>query len=289
MIAWRAAGIARSDDRPGADGGIPGGVFPTPRDAATVILLRDAALRGLEVFLLRRRKSVAFMGGAFVFPGGAADAGESDPRRTAARELFEEAGVLIAERAPAEVAPLRARVLAGEAATAVLAEHGLDFAPEQLHYFAHWITPSAEPKRFNARFYVAVLPPGQEPRFDDQETVDQTWVTPAEALARVAELALPPPQIRTFLELAAARTIEDVLALARDRAAHPHPIMPRLAPTGAGFALLLPWDPEYATAGQGDQHPMPLDHPLATGPSRFVMEDRAWRHVYAPGSTPAAS
>ena len=257
------------------------------REAASVILLRDAP-GGFEVFLLRRRKGASFMASAYVFPGGATDDGE-DARTAAARELFEEAGVLLAERAPAEVAPLRARVLAGEAATAVLAEHGLDFAPEKLHYFAHWITPSAEPKRFSAKFFVAVMPPGQEPRFDDQETVDQAWVTPAEALTRVAELALPPPQIRTFMELAGARAIDDVLAIARRRADAPHPIMPRLAPSGAGFALLLPWDPEYATAGQGDAHPMPLDHPLATGPSRFVMEDRAWRHVYAPGSTPAAS
>jgi 8-oxo-dGTP pyrophosphatase MutT (NUDIX family) len=263
-------------------------VFPTPRDAGTVILLRAAA-SGFEVFLLRRRRSASFMGGAYVFPGGAADPGETDPRRTAARELFEEAGVLLADRAPAAIAPLRARVLAGEAATAVLAEHGLDFAPDALHYFAHWITPSAEAKRFSARFYVAVLPAGQEPRFDDQETVDQAWVTPADALARVAELALPPPQLRTFLELAEARSIDDVLAIAAGRAAAPHPIMPRLAPTGTGFALLLPWDPEYATAGQGEAHAMPIDHPLATGPSRFIMEDRAWRHVYAPGSTPAAS
>jgi 8-oxo-dGTP pyrophosphatase MutT (NUDIX family) len=263
-------------------------VFAPTRDAATVILVRPGA-DGVEVFLLRRRKAASFMGGAFVFPGGAADAGETDPRITAARELFEEAGVLLAQGAPTDLAAMRTRVLDGAGATEVLAERGLAFDPDALTYFAHWITPSVEPKRFSARFYVATLPAGQEPRFDDRETVDQAWVTPAEALARSGELALPPPQIRTFHDLLGAATVDEVLARARARVATAHPIMPRLAQSAAGFTLLLPWDPEYESAGQGDIHVMPAGHPLATGPTRFVMEDRAWKHVYAPGSTPAAS
>lgn len=266
-------------------------MFATPRDAATVILVRPAAA-GVHVFLLRRRKAASFMGGAFVFPGGAADPGETDPRVTAARELFEEAGVLLARGAvppAAELAEMRVRVLDGAPCADVLGERGLAFDPDALTYFAHWITPSVEQKRFSARFYVAALPAGQEPRFDDRETVDQAWVTPAEALARAGELALPPPQLRTFLELAPAGSVDDVLALARAREAHAHPVMPRLAQTPTGFTLLLPWDPEYESAGQGDLHVMPAGHPLATGPTRFVMEDRAWKHVYAPGSTPAAS
>jgi 8-oxo-dGTP pyrophosphatase MutT (NUDIX family) len=279
-------------------------VFATPRDAATVILVRPAApgphvtdtagverssMPAVEVFLLRRRKAASFMGGAFVFPGGAADPGETDPRVTAARELFEEAGVLLAQGAPpaAELAALRVRVLDGAPLAPLLEERGLAFDVDSLAYFAHWITPSAEGKRFSARFYVAALPAGQEPRFDDRETVDQVWVTPADALARSGELALPPPQLRTFMELSSAQSVDDVFALARARAAHPHPVMPRLAPQAAGFALLLPWDPEYESAGQGDLHLMPAGHPLATGPTRFVMEGKAWKHVYAPGSTPA--
>jgi len=265
-------------------------VFPTPREAATVILVRDASA-GVEVFLLRRRKASSFMGGAFVFPGGAADAGETDPRVTAARELFEEACVLLAAGPPPapELAAMRTRVLDGTSATDLLNERGLAWDPSALVYFAHWITPSVEPKRFSARFYVARLPDGQEPRFDDRETVDQVWVTPEAALARAGELALPPPQIRTFHDLRGATSVEDVFAIAREREAHAHAVMPRLAPSPAGFTLLLPWDPEYETAGQGDLHPMPAGHPLATGPTRFVMEDRAWKHVYAPGSTIAGS
>jgi 8-oxo-dGTP pyrophosphatase MutT (NUDIX family) len=272
-------------------------VFATPREAATVILVRPApapAPAGVEVFLLRRRKAASFMGGAFVFPGGGADPGETDPRVTAARELFEEAGVLLARGdAPVphgdELTALRAQILDGADLHALLAARGLAFDVDALTYFAHWITPSDQPKRFSTRFYVALLPPGQVPSKDDRETVDQAWVSPRDGLARATELSLPPPQIRTFHDLAGAGSVVDVVALARARAAAPHPVMPRLAQIAGGVALLLPWDPEYERAGQGDLHVMPADHPLATGPTRFVMEERAWKHVYAPGSTPAAS
>jgi len=219
-------------------------VYPTPRDAATVILLR--AGDPFEVFLLRRHRGSGFMANAYVFPGGAVDPGESI-EAAAARELHEECGVKLPDLGA-------------------------------LHYFAHWVTPSVEKKRFSARFFVAVLPAGAEPHFDGHETVDQAWVTPAEALAKSYELALPPPQIRTFHELAPCKSIEDVLALCARRAANPHPVMPRMAPSGTGFALLLPWDPEYETAGQGDAAPLPAGHPLAEGPSRFVMGDRGWAH-----------
>jgi 8-oxo-dGTP pyrophosphatase MutT (NUDIX family) len=265
------------------------GVFAEPREAASVILLREVG-RGPEVFLLRRRRNASFMGGAFVFPGGAADAGETDPRITAARELFEEAGVLLARTgvAQAAVTEMRARLLGGAAWGGLLAAAALEIEPDALVYFAHWITPSIEPKRFSARFFVARLPAGQAPRFDDQETVDEVWVTPAEGLARAGELALPPPQVHTLADLARADSVDEIFALARARALQPAPIMPRMATTpGGGFALLLPWDPEYATAGTGDAAPLPAAHPLCRGPSRFILEDRTWKNVAAPGSTTA--
>jgi 8-oxo-dGTP pyrophosphatase MutT (NUDIX family) len=260
-----------------------------------VILLRAADRDpGFEAFLLRRRRGASFMSGAFVFPGGAADPDDAELRATAARELFEEAGVLVGRGAPDAdtLAGWRKRILGGEPLAPILAEHGVAFDLDAFHYYAHWITPSIEKKRFSARFYVAVLPAGQAPSFDDQETVDQAWVTPGEALARARpdDLALPPPQIRTFHELATARSIDDVVARCAARAANPHPVMPRLAPQPSGFALLLPWDPEYETAGTGDLAPIPARHPLAEGPSRFVMmEDRSWRHVYGPAGTNADS
>jgi 8-oxo-dGTP pyrophosphatase MutT (NUDIX family) len=259
----------------------------TPRDAASVILCRDGA-RGVEVFLLRRHRKASFMSSAFVFPGGAADEGEEDPRETAARELFEEAGILLADRAvdASVLAGMRGRVHDGARLQDLLAGEGVGLDLEGLAYFAHWVTPSAERKRFSARFFVARLPGGQTPSFDNRETVDEIWVTPEEALAKAGELRLPPPQVRTLWEMApvAERGVEAVFELCRERATCPHPILPRLCPQESGFTLLLPWDPEYLGAGTGEAIEMPADHPLAVGPSRFVLENMTWRNVDAPST-----
>jgi 8-oxo-dGTP pyrophosphatase MutT (NUDIX family) len=224
------------------------------REAASVILLRPAG-SAFEVFFVRRHRGASFMASASVFPGGAADPGE-EARQTAARELREEAAV--------------------------------EVTPELLAPWAHWITPSVEPKRFSAQFFIAELPAGQQPQFDRSETVDMVWVTPREAIERSGELKLPPPQIRTCWELAEHATIGEVLAAARARAEQPHPILPRLAPGDRPW-LLLPWDAEYATRGTGDAAPMLQRPRWAHGPSRFVLEDSRWKHVEGPGSTTAAS
>jgi 8-oxo-dGTP pyrophosphatase MutT (NUDIX family) len=170
-----------------------------PRRAATVVLFRDAVGGGLEVYLVRRHARSGFMASAYVFPGGAAEPGEDDLRVAGARELAEECGVVV--------------------------------APEDLHYLAHWVTPSIEKRRFSAHFYAARLPAGQTPAFDNRETVDEIWLTPEAGLARAAELRLPPPQIRTLMDLApaAAQSWEAVLALCAERVASPHPVLPRVA------------------------------------------------------------
>jgi hypothetical protein len=170
-------------------------------------------------------------------------------------------------------------------AQAALAAAGLAWSTDALVPWSHWITPSVEKKRFSARFFVTELPAGQEPHFDATEVVDQAWVTPADAIARAAELMLPPPQVRTCWELAQWNSIEAVLAAGRSRAEEPHPIMPRLMP-GERPCLLLPWDAEYMQA-TGDSAAMAYRPRWATGPSRFVLEDRAWKHVDGPGSTTA--
>jgi 8-oxo-dGTP pyrophosphatase MutT (NUDIX family) len=266
--------------------------YATPREAASVILARPRAGSGqVEIFLLRRHRKASFMSSAFVFPGGAADPGEDDPRITAARELFEEAGVLLADRPIADQTRERWRAALHDGARLddLLAEEGAGIATDELTYFAHWITPSIERKRFSARFYLAALPAGQTPSFDNRETVDEIWVTPEEALARAGELKLPPPQVRSFLEMidGGARDLAALHALAEQRAAAPYAIMPRMCPMEAGFALLLPWDPDYEARGTGDALPMPADHPLAVGPSRFVLEDGTWKNIAAPDSATA--
>ena len=245
--------------------------------------------------MLRRAKGSSFMASAFVFPGGAANTGE-DARTTAARELFEEAGVLLANEADDAdtmealgMQALRKKLHDGGDAVKLMAEAGLAWATESLLPWAHWITPSIEPKRFSARFFVCELPSGQVPTFDAIETVEQIWVTPDDAIARAGELDLPPPQIRTMWELSEHGTIDQVFTAARARATEPHPIMPRLRTmtTGSLPCLLLPWDPEYTDHATGDATPLTYKPAWARGPSRFVMEDRAWKHVAAPGSTTA--
>jgi 8-oxo-dGTP pyrophosphatase MutT (NUDIX family) len=265
------------------------------REAASIILLRRVP-SGFEVFLVRRHRGSSFMASAYVFPGGAAEAGE-DARTAAARELFEEAGVLLAKGAEgaagagetlelASQEEMRSRILEGASAATVLAQSGLAWSTESLVPWSHWITPSIEPKRFSARFFVAEIPSGQDPSFDNAETVDMVWVTPADGLARASELQLPPPQVRTLWELSEHANVRAVMNAGRARSEEPHPIMPRLAP-GASPCLLLPWDPDYLTLGTGESTPLTYHPSWARGPSRFVMEDRSWKHVAAPGSTNA--
>lgn len=232
------------------------------------------------------------MASASVFPGGATEEGE-DARTAAARELFEEAGVLLAKNVDEtetletmRQSVMRKAILDGANASATLAAAGLAWSTEVLVPWSHWITPSIEPKRFSARFFVAELPAGQTPEFDAKETVDQVWVTPEQGLARAGELKLPPPQIRTLWELSPYKSIAEVFAAGRARAEEPHPIMPRLAPSSAP-CLLLPWDPEYLTAGTGESTPLTYQPRWATGPSRFTFDGQTWKHIVAPTSTNA--
>lgn len=198
----------------------------TPRDAATVMLVRDTEA-GIEVFMVRRNLRSVFLGGAYVFPGGAvedadrhADAarvceGHGDEEASAQlgiphgglgfwvagiRECFEEAGVLLAyDAATGDVVRLGAPDVAARFAdhrlavdrgerrvVDVCAAEGLRLAADALHYVSHWITPEGAPRRFDTRFFVATAPPEQEPVHDDRETVAHVWVRPADALDRHA-------------------------------------------------------------------------------------------------------
>ncbi len=265
----------------------------TIRDAATVILLRDTDA-GVETLLLRRSRGASFMASAFVFPGGGVDDGERN-EVAALRELFEEAGVLIAVDAAgvpataAQAVALRTRVVAGEPATTVLADAGLTWATDALHPWSHWITPSVEPKRFSATFWVARLPAGQQPAFDTTETVEQRWTSCADALANVGELRLPPPQIRTLYEMLSFVSVADVVTAALHRALAPASILPRSAAHPRGLCLLLPWDPQYILDGQGDALPMDPVPAWATGPTRFVLDGTTWRYQHADADPASAA
>jgi glyoxylase-like metal-dependent hydrolase (beta-lactamase superfamily II)/8-oxo-dGTP pyrophosphatase MutT (NUDIX family) len=223
------------------------------RPAATVILLRDAA-SGVEVFLQRRAAGAAFLGGAHVFPGGALDAGDSDPRVlarvvgvraddanarlalaegalaywvAALRECVEEAGILFAVASDGSAAPpervarmaaQRAALHRGERRLAeLLAEHDLALAAGELVYFDHWITPALRPRRFDTRFFVARVPDEQAGSHDNAEAVASVWLPPREALARAERKEIEVAfATRTMLsELAAFETVDAALAHAR--------------------------------------------------------------------------
>jgi 8-oxo-dGTP pyrophosphatase MutT (NUDIX family) len=251
---------------------------PTP--AATVILFRTTP--ELQVFLLRRHRKSSFMSDAFVFPGGKVDPADGNAETAALRELYEEAGVLLVREAttPEQREIWRRRLLGDELTfPKLLAAESLTPATERLHWWARWITPSVEPKRFDAEFFLAELPPDQTPSFDQKETVEELWISPAEALLRQTrgEIRLPPPQMRTLAELqAAGDRLAGLIALSAERRAHAAPVCPRFAMFGDTFAVLLPWDPAYADA-PGEGWPLPASHPLAGGVSRFVRDGMTWR------------
>jgi len=292
----------------------PGGgpVGTPPRPAATVLVLRDGATHSeapLEVLLLRRSGKSGFMGGAFVFPGGKVDPADSAPELLATldpstyapvierwgpladasaaralhvaalREVLEEVGLLLTTD-ETMTAP-RTRDW-----RAVVAQPGLRLDLGRLHPWAHWITPSAEPKRFDTWFFVAEAPrapeaghlAGAHARADEHEATELRWIRPADALSAAAEgtIFLPPPTFVCLQELAEHATTAHVLAAARTRALPP--IMPRLHMGAEHLSILLPWDAAYLDA-DGEGAPLQIHEvPAATARwSRLTLHGDRWQ------------
>jgi 8-oxo-dGTP pyrophosphatase MutT (NUDIX family) len=205
---------AVSSDRPGPPGeALNFGPVTEPRLAGTVILLRGGA--GV---LVRRNPSARFMGGAWVFPGGAVNRGEGQDdralRAAAIRELEEEAAITIDD---AELVP-----------------------------FSRWITPAEVKIRFDTWFYLAPAPPGAEARPDGSEVVDARWYEPAAALAarQRGELFLVFPTIKHLEQLSGFASADALLAHARGREIHP--VQPRVLHQGETARIVLPGEPGYA-------------------------------------------
>ena len=201
---------------PGEELNLTGEETP-PRQAATVIVLRGGTER-LEVLLVKRTPHARFMGGVWVFPGGAVDAdeGEGDAahRVAALRELEEEAGIVIDD-------------------------------PAALVKFSRWITPPEVVVRFDTHFFLAALPPGQEPSIDGEEIVDEGWFAPDAALAahQRGDIALVFPTIKHLEQLAAFASADAVLAHARGREVGP--VQPRVIAEGERARIVLPGEPGY--------------------------------------------
>jgi 8-oxo-dGTP pyrophosphatase MutT (NUDIX family) len=171
-------------------GAINEGPPVTPRPSATVLLVRGR--QPWELLLVHRPSGADFFAGAYVFPGGTVhsdDMGYGDEIRMAAvREMFEEVGILLARRrrtlaGEADCEKVRSIVEGGKSFGEALRELRLEPALDHLVLFARWVTPALMRRRYDARFFLAELPPGQEVRPQEGEVTDYVWSTPDDALS----------------------------------------------------------------------------------------------------------
>jgi 8-oxo-dGTP pyrophosphatase MutT (NUDIX family) len=263
------------------------------RDASTVIVLREAN-GSLETFMLCRHQQSGFMGGAHVFPGGKVDAtdsderwlgrvdrtpeeisellGETEPKRglgllvAGVRETFEEAGVLLARtREGARLSDTRRQLHDGARFIDLADALDLKIDVMALAPYARWITPKMESRRFDTRFYIAVIPEGQTASHDGSETTSAIWLRPAQALDDMiaGKIKLAPPTVRTLRWLAEFRDAQSVIDDALSR--KPPLVRPRLVTGKSGWFLALPGDPEH-----------PEDEAVLPGATRMVFDNGAW-------------
>lgn len=253
-----------------------------PIPAATIILTREHAA-GFQVYLLKRSSKSGFMAGNFVFPGGSVDAADRqgtifrehvDLDSTAIRQRFggnlteaeiltycvaavretlEEAGVFLARRqdeVPGDVERIRGLAQAANRkddwfATLVSTERWC-LRLSELARWSHWITPELMSHRYDTRFFLAAMPPGQSCRPDFRETVQGVWISPEEGLAGnlTGNLPLSPPTLISLHELLGYRRHGDLQNAARNRP-WGAPLLPRLVPLEKGALIVEPWDPMY--------------------------------------------
>jgi 8-oxo-dGTP pyrophosphatase MutT (NUDIX family) len=204
-------------DRPAPGEELNPGAPTVPRQAASVIVLRGGD-ETLEVLLVQRNPAARFMGGAWVFPGGAVDAheGEGDAahRLAGVRECAEEAGVELAD-------------------------------PAALVKFSRWITPEELRIRFDTHFFLAAAPGDARPRPDGGETVALAWFTPRDALAagEREEITLVFPTIKHLEQLAEFASAGALLRWAQGREVRP--VQPRVVHMGEAARIVLPGEPGY--------------------------------------------
>jgi 8-oxo-dGTP pyrophosphatase MutT (NUDIX family) len=192
------------------------GAVTEPRQAASIIVLRDSA-EGPEVLLVQRNPAQRFMGGAWVFPGGAVHADDADHAAAAIRELEEEAGIRLPPEHP-------------------------------VVHWSRWITPAEVTVRFDTWFFVTEAPAAAEVTVDGGECVDCRWLRPAAALEahRRDGLMLVFPTIKHLEQLAGFRSVAQALDAAAQRVVEP--IEPRVVARDGVGHVLLPGDPGYDEA-----------------------------------------
>jgi 8-oxo-dGTP pyrophosphatase MutT (NUDIX family) len=250
---------------------------PIAIPAATLVLFRPGSNSGADEHLfVERAATMAFAGGATVFPGGRVDAGDRDlamhfqdidpddaaARVAAIRETIEEAGVAIGLSPVPEletVEHLRAQLVEGRVFGDVLASSGLSLALDALVPFARWCPNFSETRNYDTRFYLAQLPADAHPaRVDETENVHLFWATAQQVIDRAAAGALSIifPTRRNLERLAALGTFQ--LACAQARAIPATLITPRIAEIDGERRLVIPDGLGYpvtseaiGTAGRG--------------------------------------
>lgn len=232
--------------------------------AATVLVVRDGP-GGVEVYLQRRPRRMGFAGGLWVFPGGRVDDADRDAAIdahwtgpppadwadllgvpvdaargyvvAACRETLEEAGMLLVEPAPPapDVVAARRRLLAGTATFAdVVRDLGATLDTALLRYWAWWVTPETEPRRYDTRFFLATLPRGAAVTPHDDEVVEEAWLS-----APLRDVAMLPPTHYTLADVLPCRSAAAAMDAAADRAVER--VMPRIE----GREIVLPWNDRY--------------------------------------------
>jgi len=224
-------------------------IDPEVRFASTVVVLRDAH-KGPEVLLVRRASTLAFYGGAWVFPGGRIDEGDHDAEGGDADNVLTRAAVRAAVRELRE-------------------EAGLVVAPSELSYFARWLTPPGRPRRFDT-FYYSTLSPQGEVVVDRGEVDDHRWLRPIDALEahENSEIELPPPTFVTLVSRVPFASAQDAHLTLPKRGTH---FIPRPCETDSGTVYLYPGDAGYEARG-----------PNAAPPHhRLIARGNSWRYLHS--------
>lgn len=229
-----------------------------PRDAATVVILRDG-VAGPEVLLLKRHTDSKDLGGAFVFPGGKRDEADASPESLG--RLEQALDELHAQLGEPEITPVHAASLFVAALREAQEECGLELNSTHLRPWSRWVTPrmpSMMSKRFDTRFFLARAPAEQTAIHDDHETTESIWITPRNALIQYwdGQMMLAPPQIMSLSHLILYSNVQQALEAAAQR--RPPIIQPEPFDQEGTRVICYPGDPRH-----------PIQERALPGPSRL--------------------
>ncbi len=291
-----------------------------PLDSATVILIRDSSKGQYEIYLMRRREEPNFLSGAHVFPGGCMDDEDCSTELAlytngisaavkglkshepelpeeklrgilfaAIREIFEEAGILLAYDSSGNILNFsdndpaiadrfneyRFKVYEKKITLIDIAKReNIRYATDLLIPYAHWITPDVKfaTLRFDARFFITKIPQGQIPVHDNIELTESFWITPGRAMEKfnTGEINLMPPTIKTIEELNEFDSSNDLFASVQEKKINT--ILPESFKVENGYGIKLPHDPEYSITAFKQPH-----RPDET--SRFIQQESRWKTV----------